>query len=111
MLVLSESKPDGQSYGLQTVPPQTIAAAAEMLVGCVWMAAGQRSPESGMRTSARHEIGYVVEGRVKIETLDQTLIAKAGDMLVMCPAEMHSTTALEDSQIFFVLLDPTLASC
>jgi hypothetical protein len=28
----------------------------------------------------------------------------------MCPAELHSTTALEDSEIFFVLLDPQRAS-
>jgi quercetin dioxygenase-like cupin family protein len=62
-----------------------------------------------MRTSARHEIGYVVKGSVKIETEHQTVIARAGDMLIMCPAEVHSTTALEDSQIFFVLLDPSLA--
>lgn len=108
MIVLSASRPDGP-YGLQTVPQQAIAAVTAVITGCVWIAAGQRSPASGMRTSARHEMGYVVKGSVRIETADQTLTARAGDMLVMSPAEPHSTTALEDSQIFFALLDPTVA--
>ena len=34
----------------------------------------------------------------------------AGDSLEMCPAELHSTTAQEASEIFFVLLDPQRAS-
>lgn len=64
----------------------------------------------GMRTSAAHEIGYVVAGKLCIETASARHIVQAGDMMLMSPAEPHSTTALEDSEVFFVLLEQHLAA-
>jgi quercetin dioxygenase-like cupin family protein len=98
------------SYALATVPPVSIAGVTQALSGLVRFAAGKRSPDEGMRTSAVHELGYVVRGRVRIDTAHQSLEARAGDILVSSPTEPHSTTALEDSEIFFVLIDPQLPS-
>jgi len=50
-----------------------------------------------------------VRGRLLIETAQATYAAEAGDVLVTSPAEPHSTTAIEDSEIFFVLLAPHFA--
>ncbi len=85
-------------------------AASNLVAGRVRIAAGRRSPEAGMRTSALHEVGHVISGRLRIETADSVYEVAAGDTLVMCPAERHSTTALEDSVIFFVLLEPQRAN-
>lgn len=93
-------------YALNSVPPLSLHNATQAVTGLVRIGAGTRSPESGLRTSAAHEIGYLVRGRVRIETASATHEARAGDILVTSPAEPHSTTALEDSEIFFVLLDP-----
>jgi quercetin dioxygenase-like cupin family protein len=96
-------------YALVTLPPIAPAGAAPVLVGLVRFAAGTRSPEIGMRTSAKHELGYVVSGRLRIDTEHASFEACAGNMLSSSPTEPHSTTALEDSEIFFVLIDPHLA--
>ena len=79
------------------------------LAGRVRIAAGTRSPEQGQRSSAAHEVGCVISGSLCIESNGGSQVVVAGDMLVMSPAQRHSTTALEDSEIFFVLLDPLLA--
>jgi quercetin dioxygenase-like cupin family protein len=59
-----------------------------------------------MRASGATELGYVVSGRLRIETASARFEVQAGDVLTSSPTEPHSTTALEDSEIFFVLLDP-----
>lgn len=96
-------------YALSTTDTFALNGVASGLAGQVRIAAGTRSPEQGMRTSAAHEIGYVICGKLCIETAVGAHEVAAGDMLVMSPAEPHSTSALEDSEIFFVLLDPLLA--
>jgi quercetin dioxygenase-like cupin family protein len=97
-------------YALATTEPFALQGLREGLAGRVRFSAGTRSPEAGERTSAVHEIGYVVSGRLLIVTATQRYEVGPGSMLVMSPAEPHSTTALEDSEIFFVLLDPHLAN-
>ncbi|TDM05367.1 MAG: hypothetical protein C4K60_11255 [Ideonella sp. MAG2] len=97
-------------YALSATPELAIDAPSRLVAGRVRIAKGRRSPELGMRTSALHEVGHVLSGRLRIETADRSYEVAAGDSLVMCPAERHSTTALEDSEIFFVLLDPQRAS-
>lgn len=72
---------------------------------CRW-GRGKRSPESGLRASARHEIAYVIRGRLQISTAEHQHIAQAGDILLSCPTEPHCVVALEDSEVFFVLLNP-----
>lgn len=96
-------------YALSTSDTVALQGVSTGLAGKVRIAAGVRSPEQGMRSSAAHEIGYVIHGRLRIESAQGQQDVAAGDMLVMSPAEPHSTTALEDSEIFFVLLDPLLA--
>lgn len=96
-------------YALVTLPPIASPGAAPVLAGLVRFAAGTRSPEVGMRTSAKHELGYVVSGRIRIDTERASFEACAGDMLSSSPTEPHGTTALEDTEIFFVLIDPHLA--
>lgn len=95
-------------YALSTTDAFHLKGVSHGLAGQVRIAAGTRSPEQGLRTSAAHEIGYVIRGRLRIETAVGTHEVAAGDMLVASPAEPHSTTAIEDSEIFFVLLDPLL---
>ena len=97
-------------YALATVPSVSIVGVTQAVSGLVRFAAGKRSPDQGMRTSAVHELGYVIRGRVRIDTAGESLEVRAGDILVSSPTESHSTTALEDSEIFFVLLDPRLPS-
>jgi quercetin dioxygenase-like cupin family protein len=96
-------------YALTTTEHLPLAGVRDGMAGKVRIAAGTRSPPEGRRTSAAHELGYVVSGRLLIETATQRYEVAAGDILVMSPAEDHSTTALEDSEIFFVLLNPLLA--
>lgn len=104
------SSPLSGAYALATVPPLAFEPVGQALAGLVRIAAGTRSPDTGMRTSAAHEIGYVIRGRLRIDIAQQSQEVQTGDMLVMSPAVPHSTTALEDSEIFFVLLDPHLAT-
>lgn len=94
---------------MASVPVLNLDQASQAAPGLVRIAAGTRSPLTGLRASAAHEIGYVVRGRLRIETADASHEARAGDVLVTSPAELHSTTALEDSEIFFVLIDPQAA--
>jgi quercetin dioxygenase-like cupin family protein len=75
-------------------------------VGLCRIGEGARSPPEGFRTSAAHEIAYVVRGRIRVHTESGVYDAAAGDVLTTSPAEPHSTTALEDCELFFVLLDP-----
>lgn len=96
-------------YAISATADFPIEPATQLVAGRVRFAAGRRSPESGMRTSGLHEVGHVISGRLRIETRERVYQVSAGDTLVMCPAEPHSTTALEDSEIFFVLLDPQRA--
>ena len=105
-MLVHKSFPLSGAYALSTLPLQPVAAVSTVLAGRVRIAAGRRSPETGLRTSAQGEIGYVVRGRLRIDTAHASHTVEAGDMLSMCPAQAHSTTALEDSEIFFVLLNP-----
>ena len=56
------------AYALATTEPFALQGLREGLVGRVRIGAGTRSPEAGERTSAVHEIGYVVSGRLLIVT-------------------------------------------
>ena len=109
MIVLPKAQLSGD-YAMSATSEIAIEAASRVMAGRVRLAKGRRSPEVGMRTSGLHEVGHVVSGRLRIETAERSHEVVAGDSLVMCPAELHSTTALEDSEIFFVLLDPQRAS-
>lgn len=94
------------AYALASVAPIALQGAAQVVTGLVRFCAGTRSPESGLACSAAHELGYVVRGRLRIDTAKASHEVHAGDVLVTSPAQAHSTTALEDSEIFFVLIDP-----
>ena len=109
MIVLPAS-PLAGDYAMSATPEITLEASTRLVAGTVRIAKGRRSPELGRRTSGLHEVGHVIRGRLLIETAERRYEVAAGDSLVMCPAELHSTTALEDSEIFFVLLDPQRAS-
>ena len=109
MKVLRSAPLEGE-YELVTLPPVQIDGGHSVLAGLVHFGAGKRSPETGVRTSAMHELGYVVRGRLLVETATERWEIKAGDMLASSPAAPHSTTALEDSEIFFALVDPHLAA-
>lgn len=93
-------------YALASTPVLEIDPASRVMAGLCRFGKGRRSPEAGMKASAATEIGYVVRGRLRIETASASHEAVAGDVLTSSPTEPHSTTALEDSEIFFVLLDP-----
>lgn len=71
--------------------------------GLVRIAMGRRSPLLGLHASADHEIGYVVSGKVQIETAHGIFTASQGDTLIANPDIPHATTALEDTVIFFSL--------
>jgi quercetin dioxygenase-like cupin family protein len=109
MIVLAATALTGD-YALTASAELALAPTQRLLAGRVRLAQGRRSPESGLRSSGEHEIGHVLKGRLRIETAERVYEVAAGDSLIMCPAELHSTTAMEDSEIFFVLLDPHLAT-
>ena len=108
MIILPKAQLTGD-YALSATPEIAIEATSHVMAGRVRITKGRRSPEAGMRTSGLHEVGHVISGRLLVETAGRSYEVAAGDSLVMCPAELHSTTALEDSEIFFVLLDPQRA--
>jgi quercetin dioxygenase-like cupin family protein len=48
----------------------------------------------------------IIEGRVRVDTQAGSRVVDAGSVIVSSPAEEHATTALEDTRIFYVLIDP-----
>ena len=94
------------SYDVQRLPAVALGGTNTALPGVVRIAAGIRSPAEGLRANARHEIAIVLEGEVRVDTADRSWIARKHDTIVSSPTEPHSTTALTDATLFFVLLDP-----
>ncbi len=66
-------------YALATVPKTPIAGITQAMSGLVRFGAGQRSPDAGMRTSAVHELGYVVRQLRRVMQLNGRGVA--GDRL------------------------------
>jgi quercetin dioxygenase-like cupin family protein len=93
-------------YDLQPFQSLTLAGANRADVGMVRIGAGTRSPAEGLRASAQHEIAYVVSGKARVDTALGSRIVNAGDVLISSPTELHATTALEDTVVFYVLIDP-----
>jgi quercetin dioxygenase-like cupin family protein len=93
-------------YDLRALETAEFEGARVAKIGVVRIGAGTWSPAEGLRSSARHEIAFIVEGQVRVETKDDTRIANAHDVIVSSPAELHATTALSDTTIFYVLIDP-----
>jgi len=96
----------GGNYDLRAIETLALDAASVARVGLVRIGQGVRSPAEGFRASARHEIAYLVSGRVRVDTADGTRIVEAGSVVVSSPTERHATTALEDATLFYVLIDP-----
>lgn len=94
------------AYDLRRLENVRLDGAQAAHVGMVRIGAGTRSPTEGLRASARHEIAYLVQGRVRIDTQAESRVASAGDVIISSPAEPHATTALEDAVLFFVLVEP-----
>lgn len=92
-------------YALEYLHRLPLPAESEVVCGVVRIANGTRSPPEGMRRSARHELALVVKGRVRVETETLAFEAGVGELIYTSPAENHSTTALEDAELFFVLAD------
>ena len=90
-------------YELRELNTFRLLGAHALRTGLVRIAKGVRSPPAGLRAGADHEIGYVVSGKVRIETSEDRYIASAGETLVASPDLPHATTALEDTVIFFTL--------
>jgi quercetin dioxygenase-like cupin family protein len=90
-------------YDLRELDTVLLIGAHEIKTGLVRIAKGTRSPVAGLRAGADHEIGYVVSGKVRIETPVGVQVACGGDTLVASPDIPHATTALEDTVIFFAL--------
>lgn len=99
----------GGNYDLRRLESTELGGAETAHVGLVRIGAGIRSPAEGLRTSARHEIAYIVEGTVGVDTASGSRMANAHDVIISSPAEKHATTALTDATIFFVLIDPPIA--
>jgi quercetin dioxygenase-like cupin family protein len=96
----------GGNYDLRQLDSAQLGGAETARVGLVRIGAGIRSPSEGFRTSARHEIAFIVEGTVRVDTAAGSRTVNAHDVIVSSPAEQHATTALTDTTIFFVLIDP-----
>jgi quercetin dioxygenase-like cupin family protein len=90
-------------YDLRELDTVRLDGAHEIKTGIVRIAKGTRSPVAGLRAGADHEIGYVVSGKVRVETEAGVLVVSCGDTLVASPDIPHATTALEDTVIFFAL--------
>lgn len=93
-------------YDLRPLETIDLTGARDAQIGLVRFAAGHRSPPEGFRSGAAHEIATLVEGRVRVDTPDgESRIVNARDVIVSSPAEPHATTALEDTVIFYVVVD------
>jgi hypothetical protein len=99
----------GGNYDLRQLDTARLGGAETARVGLVRIGAGIRSPSEGLRTSARHEIAFIVQGTVRVDTAAGSRVANAYDVIVSSPAEEHATTALTDATIFYVLIDPAMA--
>lgn len=93
-------------YDLHPLEVLDLQGAQSAKVGLVRIAAGTRSPPSGLRASARHEIAYIIAGKARVDTAQGSKTVSTGDVIVSSPAELHATTALSDITIFYVLVDP-----
>jgi quercetin dioxygenase-like cupin family protein len=94
-------------YDLKPLENLDLRGVTQGAVGIVRIGAGTRSPTEGFRASADHELAYMVCGQVRVDTPDgSSRIVSAGDVIVSSPAELHSTTALLDTTIVYVLLNP-----
>lgn len=98
------------NYDLRPLESLDLAAAKAAQVGVVRIAAGVRSPPEGLRVSAGHEIAVILKGRVRVDTADGSFEIGVHDAVVSSPAEPHATTALEDTEIFYLLVDPPPAA-
>lgn len=93
-------------YSLVSLGFPTFERATKGHVGVCRIAAGTRSPHSGFRTSAKHEIALLMKGRVRIDTAaGESREVDAPSVIIASPAELHATVALQDAEIFFVLVD------
>ena len=92
------------AYALDFAPVYDLHDVQRVQTGICRIAKGTRSPPEGLKTSAENEIAYVLRGRIRVETATGVFEASAGDILTTCPAQAHGTTALEDCELFFVLL-------
>jgi quercetin dioxygenase-like cupin family protein len=93
-------------YDLKPLENLDLKGVTQGAVGIVRIGAGTRSPAEGFRASADHELAYVVCGQVRVDTAGGSRIVNAGDVIVSSPAELHATTALVDTTIVYVLLNP-----
>jgi quercetin dioxygenase-like cupin family protein len=93
-------------YDLRPLEMLDLHSAGVAQTGLVRIAEGTRSPPEGLRASARHEIAYVIAGRARIDTAEGSRTVNAGDVIVSSPTEPHATTALADTTVFYVLIDP-----
>ena len=98
------------SYDLRPMETVTLHCAQSAQIGVVRIGAGTRSPAEGLRASARHEIAYLVSGRVQVDTATDTRVIDAGSVIVSSPTEEHATTALSDATVVYVLIDPAMAA-
>lgn len=95
-------------YEVKIAPLLDVTGTTQVMTGVCRIAAGRRSPEQGFRQGCRHEVDYVIKGRLRVDTAERSWEVVAGDTLVASPDAPHATTALEDSEIFFVLMDPII---
>lgn len=91
-------------YDLRPLENIDIEGVTKGAVGVVRIGAGTRSPAEGLRFNAEHEIAYLVQGQVRVDTEEGSQIVNAGDLIVASPAQRHATTALVDATIVYVLL-------
>jgi quercetin dioxygenase-like cupin family protein len=96
-------------YHVVTAPMIVVNGVRNVLTGLVRFEAGIRSPATGLRQGCASEVDYVVSGRLRVDTASGSYEISAGDIVIEHPDEPHATTALEDSEIFFVLMDPLVA--
>ncbi|MBS0611803.1 MAG: hypothetical protein JSS24_01360 [Proteobacteria bacterium] len=94
------------SYDLRPMETVALHGAQSAQIGMVRIGAGTRSPAEGLRAGARHEIAYLVSGRVQVDTADGSRVIEADSVIVSSPTEAHATTALSDATLMYVLIDP-----
>jgi mannose-6-phosphate isomerase-like protein (cupin superfamily) len=95
-----------EKYALAVAPDLVLKSVRNARVGLCRWGAGTRSPDEGLRASAASEIAYVLKGKLRVETSSETFEVTQGQVAITNPAEPHCVTALADSEVFFVLLDP-----
>ena len=78
---------------------------ASASIGTVTFKAGQRVPEGeGRSTHDQDEVSIILDGKITLETEDKNLTLEKGALVHIPAGVPHSSVAVEDTKVYFMLI-------